>query len=118
MPESFAGTGPKAEVREPYEQMPDFKQLRSHCDLVEYVLEPGDCLVFDALTVHGAPDAKPQEHNSRRLTLRFAANNAIYRRRGSWTREMTDLLEREYGLTEGGPYRCDLLPILWSRDGV
>ncbi len=118
MPESFAGTGPKAEVREPYERTPDFAQQPGHCVPVEYALEPGDCVVFDALTVHGAPDAKPQKHNSRRLTMRFAAGNAIYRRRGSWTREMTDYLEREYGLTEGGSYRCDLLPILWSREGV
>ena len=34
-----------------------------------------------------------------------------------WTLEMTEYLEREYGLVEGGPYRCELLPVLWSRDG-
>ena len=31
MPESFAGTGPKAEVREPYERTPDFAQQPGHC---------------------------------------------------------------------------------------
>ena len=30
---------------------------------------------------------------------------------------MTQFLEREHGLVEGGPYRCELLPVLWSRDG-
>ena len=53
MPESFAGTGPKAEPQGPYERTPDFaRELERHVP-VEYSLEPGDCLVFDAFTVHG-----------------------------------------------------------------
>ena len=118
MPESFAGTGPKSELQAPYERTPDFAQMPDGCIPVEYALEPGDCLVFDTLTVHGAPDARPQQRSSRRLTMRFAAGDAVYRRRGAWTRDMTDFLEREYGLVEGGPYRCDLLPLLWSREGA
>ena len=118
MPESFAGTGPKSELQAPYERTPDFAQMADGCFPVEYALEPGDCLVFDALTVHGAPDARPQQRSSRRLTMRFAAGDAVYRRRGAWTRDMTDFLEHEYGLIEGGPYRCDLLPVLWSREGA
>ena len=117
MPESFAGTGPKAEPQGPYERTPDFaRELERHVP-VEYTLEPGDCLVFDALTVHGVPEAPLQTHASRRLTMRFAEDDAVYRRRGPWTLDMTEILEREYGLVEGGPYRCDLLPVLWSRDG-
>ena len=48
--------------------------------------------------------------------MRFAEGDADYRRRGPWTLEMTEFLEREHGLVEGGPYRCELLPVLWSRD--
>ena len=29
---------------------------------------------------------------------------------------MAEYLEREHSLVEGGPYRCELLPVLWSRD--
>ncbi|MCE2520346.1 MAG: hypothetical protein J4G15_11120, partial [Alphaproteobacteria bacterium] len=64
---------------------------------------------------HGAPDATPPQRTIRRLTMRFADGDAVYRRRGPWTRDMTDFLEAEHGLIEGGPYRCDLLPILWER---
>ena len=116
MPESFAGTGPKAEVQGPYERTPDFaRELQRHAP-VEYNLEPGDCLVFDAFTVHGVPSDRPAARASRRLTMRFAEGDAVYRRRGPWTLEMTEFLEREHGLVEGGPYRCELLPVLWSRD--
>ena len=117
MPESFAGTGPKAEPHESYERTPDFARDLARHDPVEYSLEPGDCLVFDAFTVHGVTNAAPPKHGSRRLTMRFADGDAVYRRRGPWTLEMTQFLEREHGLVEGGPYRCELLPVLWSRDG-
>ena len=113
MPESFAGTGPKADPQGIYERTPDFSR---HGEQVDYALQPGDCLVFDSHTVHGAPDTTVPQHTIRRLTMRFADGNAVYRRRGPWTRDMTDFLEAEHGLIEGGPYRCDLLPILWERD--
>ena len=115
MPESFTGSGPKSELLEPYELIPDYSLELNRFDVAEFELEPGDCLVFDALTVHGAPNPKPQQSDSHRLTMRFADGNAVYRPRGPWTLEMTEYLERKFGLVEGGPYCCELLPILWSR---
>lgn len=82
-------------------------------DVLEFPLEPGDCLIFDSLTVHGVPDPRPPSCSSRRFTLRFADGAARYGPRGPWTADMTEFLERRYGLVEGGPCLCDLLPILW-----
>jgi ectoine hydroxylase-related dioxygenase (phytanoyl-CoA dioxygenase family) len=115
MPMSFAGTGPKGALVPPYEPTPDFTGELDRHDVVDYALAPGDCLVFDALTVHGAPNPAPPDRSVRRFTMRFADADAVYRRRGPWTRDMTDYLEREQGLVEGGPYACDLLPVLWRR---
>ena len=78
MPESFAGAGPKAEPQGPYECTPDFaRELERHVP-VEYSLEPGDCLVFDAFTVHGAASDLPAKRGSRRLTMRFAEGDAVF----------------------------------------
>ena len=115
MPESFEGTGPKAEPDGVYERTPDFSRMSGGGKRVDYTLQPGDCLVFDSHTVHGVSHTAPAEHTIRRFTLRLADGEAVYRRRGSWTRDMTDFLESEYGLIEGGRYCCDLLPILWER---
>lgn len=115
MPESFAGTGPKGNLVAPYEATPDFSNHLSEYDVLEFSLEPGDCLVFDALCIHGAPNPVPPSRTVHRLTMRFADGAATYRRRGAWTRDMTDFLEAEYGLIEGGPYACDLLSVLWQR---
>ena len=113
MPESFSGTGPKGELIVPYEPVPDFGSMLDRYDVLEFPLEPGDCLIFDSLTVHGVPDPRPPSCSIRRFTLRFADGAARYRPRGPWTADMTEFLERRYGLVEGGPYLCDLLPILW-----
>lgn len=113
MPESFAGAGPKGALVPPYEPTPDFGLELGRYDPIEFALEPGDVLVFDSLTVHGAPNPRPPARTIRRYTLRLAEGTARYRRRGPWTKDMTDYLEERYGLREGGPYRCALLPLLW-----
>ena len=113
MPESFAGLGPKGDIVEPYERTPDFGRDLDRYDPIEFSLDPGDCLYFDRLTVHGAPNPAPPTRSLRRFTLRFAESTARYRPRGPWTKDMTDYLEANYSLTEGGPYSCELLPILW-----
>lgn len=116
MPESFTGSGAKGDLVPPYERTPDFgKELDKH-EVLAFALDPGDCLIFDAWTVHGAPNPIPPKRTVRRFTMRLAEGNAVYRRRGPWTRDMTDHLEAKHGLREGGPYCCDLLPILWSRE--
>ncbi len=58
------------------------------------------------------PDPAPPKHGDGRLTIRFADGASTYRRRGPWTRDMTEYLERAHGLTEGGPYTCGLVPNL------
>ena len=113
MPESFSGTGPKGDLTAPYEPTPDFTAELHRHEVLEFPLSPGDCLYFDRLTVHGAPDPAPAMRTIRRFTFRFADGTARYRRRGPWTKDMTDFLEQRYGLVEGGPYCCELLPILW-----
>jgi ectoine hydroxylase-related dioxygenase (phytanoyl-CoA dioxygenase family) len=113
MPMSFTGSGAKGEIVPPYEPTPDFTAELDRHEVLEFSLEPGDCLVFDRLTVHGAPNPLPPTRSVRRLTMRFADGAARYRPRGPWTRDMTEFLEREQGLVPGGPYVCDLLPVLW-----
>lgn len=116
MPESFTGSGPKGALTAPFEPTPDFTSELQRHEVLEFSLAPGDCLCFDRLTVHGVPDPAPATRSSRRFTFRFADGAARYRRRGPWTKDMTVLLEQRYGLVEGGPYCCELLPILWQSD--
>lgn len=114
MPLSFAGTGPKAALQAPYEPTPDFDAELDRHEVLEYALEPGDCLVFDSLTVHGAPNPVPPTRGVRRLTMRFADGEASFEKRGPWTDEQCGFL-RDAGHREGEPLAGPLLPILWRR---
>ena len=115
MPHSFAGTGPKAEPRPPYEPLPDFDADLDRYDVLEFDLRPGDCLVFDSLTVHGALHARPPLRTVRRLTMRFAPGDATFEKRGPWTDAQCDYLRR-FGHRPGRRLTGNMLPLLWRAD--
>ena len=114
MPLSFSGSGPKGRLVPPYEPTPDFDAERDEHDFLEYSLEPGDCLIFDSRMVHGAPNPEPAENTVRRLTMRYAAGDARFEKRGSWTDAQCEFLKSQ-GCREGQPLAGDLLPILWQK---
>ena len=114
MPLSFAGTGQKAALQEPYEPTPDFTENLADYDVLEFDLDPGDCLIFDSHTLHGAPNPVPPERTVNRLTMRFAHGNAAFEKRGSWTDAQTEYWQA-HGMKEGEPIVGDLLPLVWSR---
>ena len=114
MPLSFAGTGPKGELVAPYEPTPDFATVSGDHEILAFSLEPGDCLVFDSRTVHGAPDPRPPANTVRRLTMRYAPGDARFEKRGPWTDDQCEFLRR-HGCREGEPLAGELLPVLWRR---
>ena len=80
----------------------------------EVQLNPGDCIVFDSKTVHGAPNPVPPNHSVRRLTMRFAHGDSIFDKRGSWTDDQSDYMVKQ-GHVIGERLAGPLLPILWSE---
>lgn len=117
MPMSFTGTGPKGELQTPYEPTPDFDAMLDDYEVLEYALNPGDCLVFDSRTVHGAPNPVPPKHSVRRLTMRFAKGDAYFEKRGPWTDAQCDYLQR-FGHRIGEPLAGELLPELWCHGAL
>lgn len=114
MPLSFAGTGQKAALQESYEPTPDFTENLADYDVLEFDLDPGDCLIFDSHTLHGAPNPVPPERTVNRLTLRFAHGNAAFEKRGSWTDAQTEYWQA-HEMKEGELIVGDLLPLVWSQ---
>ena len=82
-------------------------------DIVRPDMAPGDCLVFDLKTVHGAGSGRcPLSKTIRRMSLRFAAEDTIFQPRGTWTKETAGYL-MSLGQKVGAPLDCPLLPTLW-----
>jgi ectoine hydroxylase-related dioxygenase (phytanoyl-CoA dioxygenase family) len=98
-----------------YEPVPDLDATLHPHDRLQCALEPGDCLVFDFRTLHGAAAGKrPLERTSHRFTLRFAAQGARFFPRGDWTREISDFLIAR-GQRPGEVLDCELLPVVWTE---
>lgn len=116
MPLSFSGSGQKAPTADGYEPTPDFTAELDQYDVLEFELAPGDCMIFDSRTLHGAPNPVPPTETVNRLTMRFAHGDALYEKRGGWTDEQTKYWELN-GMKEGRPLiEGDLLPLLWERN--
>ena len=71
-----------------YADMPDIDAEADCHEFLSWDVAAGDCLVFDLKTVHGAgAGRKPLANTIRRMSLRFAAEDAVFKPRGTWTEE-------------------------------
>lgn len=87
------------------EPIPDIDGQRDRYRILSWDLEPGDCLVHHALTVHGAPGNSTADRRRRGLALRFTGDDARYDPHPGTFR-----LLRDPGIAPGAPMDCDLFP--------
>lgn len=99
----YAGTG--------LPPMPDIDAERDRHRILTWALEPGDCLVFQAMIVHGAPGTAGQPGRRRALATRWTGDDARYAvRQGEVAIPTSDP-----GLGHGDVMDCDLFPVVWPR---
>ena len=64
-----------------FECAPDFEAERESHNIASWVMEPGDCLVFHALTVHQGKANLTVETRRRAVIGRFLGDDAVYSER-------------------------------------
>src|SRR3546814_13655145 len=90
-------------------QVPDIEADRKAYDIVAWDMEAGDCLLFDARTVHGAP-GNQTSHPVRRFVTRWITNDDFV---APHAQDLIDALDRAglaAGLRLGGPIQGELFP--------
>ena len=106
------------------QQIPDIDADRSKYDIRWWEMEPGDCLVFHAMIVHGAPGNDTPGARRRGLSLRYTGDDARYDPRpghlpvpaqaGPRRRRADDLRPLPEGVAAAAyrpmPMACSLLP--------
>lgn len=97
---AYAGTG--------LPPLPDIEAERDRHRILRFALEPGDCLVFQAMIVHGAPGNRSQ-HRRRALATRWTGDDARYCVRPGEVAIPTS----DPGLSHGDIMDCDLFPVIW-----
>jgi ectoine hydroxylase-related dioxygenase (phytanoyl-CoA dioxygenase family) len=110
-PHHFADGTPYRDTGLP--ELPDIDANRSAYDIASWALEPGDCLVFQAMIVHGAAGNASSIRRRRALSTRWTGDDARYvRRRGEVAIPRTDP-----GLATGAPMDSAAFPVIWRRQG-
>jgi ectoine hydroxylase-related dioxygenase (phytanoyl-CoA dioxygenase family) len=90
--------------------IPDIDAARERYPIRFWEMAPGDCLVFHAAIVHGAPGNATPGRRRRGLALRYTGDDARYDPRPG-----TFQMIREPALAAGAPMECDLFPRVWPR---
>lgn len=93
------------------ESTPDINAHRDQYRIGGWAMEPGDCIVFHAMTLHGAP-GNGSANRRRAFAARFMGDDVRYR-----TRPMMSPPPHAFdGLPEeGAPMDSDAFPVLWRR---
>lgn len=97
----------------PFEPLPDIENMRDTFSIVSFDMEPGDCLVFHARIIHGAPGNSRADRRRRSLALRYTGDDARYD-----PRKGTFPLPADPGLSAGAPMECALFPAAYPAKPV
>jgi ectoine hydroxylase-related dioxygenase (phytanoyl-CoA dioxygenase family) len=66
---------PTAVSEESYDPIPDIDG--GEFEILAWEVEPGDCVFFDGLTLHGSR-GNPTQHEQRRFNCRFVDERSVY----------------------------------------
>lgn len=95
----------------PYEPIPDIEGDRAAYDIVSWDMEPGDCVVFHGLTLHGAGGNPQAETWRRAYSSNWLGDDMVFAGRPGETRPAFD----ECGLSDGDPMDNAFFPRVWPR---
>lgn len=91
--------------------MPDIDADRSNYDIKSWQLEPGDCIAFHFLTVHGAPE-NLSAHRRRAFSARLLGDDATFVIRGGEMSPPFPGLDKR--LAVGEPMDAEEFPVIYS----
>ncbi len=93
-------------------ELADIEANRNDYDILAWDMQPGDCLVFQGMTVHGAPGNASSSNRRRALATRWTGDDARYAMRDG----EVGIPTRNPGLANGAIMDCKDFPVLWRAD--
>ena len=93
-------------------ELPDIDANRQAYDIGAWDLELGDCLIFQAMIVHGAPGNSSSHRRRRAISTRWTGDDARFTRRSG----EVAIPRNDPGLADGAPMDCADFPLVWRRD--
>ncbi len=108
-PQKFATGELREGDDESWEILPDIEADRQNYPIIGWEMEPGDCLVFHGLTLHGAA-GNPQPVARRVLSTRWTGDDAVFRRRSG---KMSPPVPVDGAPDDGAAIDCRNFPVVW-----
>lgn len=97
-----------------FEPVPDIDAARERYELLGWSLEPGDCIAFHGLTLHGAPGNASLTRRRRAYSTRWLGGDTRYAQRVG---QISPPIEG-HGLVPGDRMEGPLFPRVWPRSPV
>ena len=112
VPKFFKDHSNFTDVPEGYEQVPDIDAERTQHRILAWDLQPGDCLVFNMLTLHGAPATTEIPTRRRGFASRWLGDDVVYASRPWTTSPPFEGIE----IILGQPVEYPGFPLVWRSD--
>ncbi|MBT6275753.1 MAG: phytanoyl-CoA dioxygenase family protein [Chromatiales bacterium] len=90
--------------------VPDVNAHRDDYNILGWALEPGDCVVFHALTLHGAPGNSSSSRRRRAVAMRFTGDDARFTRRDGFMSPPFD----DVDIAPGSLMDSEHFPVIWT----
>lgn len=100
-----------SEQNDQYMQLPDLDAANCTETVLEWEMQPGDAVLFDFRTVHGAR-GNLQDRRRRAFSMRWVGDDGHYTERPGRTSPPFP----GHGMSEGDHLREDWFPVLWPRN--
>lgn len=91
--------------------MPDIDNERDDYDILSWNLEPGDCIAFHYLTVHGAPE-NLSDQRRRAFSARLMGDDAVFAQRGGEISPPFPGIDKK--LSPGAPMDAEEFPVVYG----
>ncbi len=98
-----------ADENDDFDDLPDFETERRRHEILSWDMEPGDAVVFHALTVHGAPGNRRPDMPRRGYAVRLTGAEVRYREGPAWN---VDLMNA--ALHDGDPLDSEAFPVVYG----
>lgn len=95
-----------------YEDVPDIDSRRGEFRILGWDLEPGDCVIFHARTLHGAPGTEKLQNRRRGFATRWLGADTTYATRPGET--SPPFPELKASMKPGDPMDLPIFPVVWS----
>jgi ectoine hydroxylase-related dioxygenase (phytanoyl-CoA dioxygenase family) len=94
-----------------FEPLPDIEKNKAQFEIISWDMEAGDCILFHALTLHGAP-GNCGDAPMRRFVTRWVNSKAVLSPHGETTKSMLLAHGFHVPFSAGEPVRGELFPLL------